>query len=79
MTEPLADRNTVARHLVATLADAWAQNGDVSLDWEDFPEIGEYDWQAIEKEVGRMAQNFQPPIADVNAALKRLAERATED
>lgn len=44
--------------------------------WEDYPEIGEYDWEEVERQVIAVSYDLSPSRADYEAAYKFLADRA---
>lgn len=69
----VADINTIARAIVAG-----APISDPP-EWQDWPQIGLADWDAICDQVTRLANNFHPPQADVKAAYDRLSARATTE
>lgn len=72
MSDPLVAEavDIMARSILALLV----KSPDLTLGWEDFPEIGEHDWDAIE---ARMLQLAPEPKNEVyQAAFDFLAGRA---
>jgi hypothetical protein len=63
--------------LVDSIISRLASDGErVSEMWEDYPEIGEYDWLAICEAVKRVTEKRAPTLVAYNAAYKHLAARA---
>lgn len=56
----------IARHILAQAA--------AEADWEDYPEIGQHDWDAIVRKVDQLA----PIPARFGEALRILANRADQ-
>ena len=71
----IADRaiTTVAEQAIH---EATRDGGRVP-EWEDYPEIGENDWQAVLDRVDRMT--WAPDQAKYDAAYALLAARAAHD
>lgn len=47
--------------------------------WEDYPEIGEYDWEAVEAEVERVAGRLAAQQEKFDCAYRLLASRAGDE
>lgn len=69
-------RNTLARYIVAELTRTGL---GPPMNWEDFPEVGEDDWNRVVAEALIIATNFRPPVANVTEAIKVLAARADKE
>lgn len=46
---------------------------------EDYPELGEYHWEALVKRVDELTDGMAPPPTVLKAALKLLAFRADNE
>lgn len=57
----------VARHAIANAAA-------IDIDWEDYPELGERDWEAVEAEINRLTPT--PDLDRFDKAYELLAARA---
>lgn len=62
----------VARHAVA----AAVRNNPPQ--WEDYLEIGQQDWAAVEREVERQCGRLAAQREKYDSAYRHLAQRATE-
>lgn len=60
--------DTVARQLIYKTAS----DGD----WEDFPEIGEYDWDAVSRRAQELLDSIRHSTEAFNAAYALLEARA---
>jgi len=49
-----------------------------AAEWEDFPGIGEHDWQAVVDHVGSIVGSMRPTHQQVREAYLLLAGRADE-
>jgi hypothetical protein len=61
-------RRILAQRIIAQAAERAAE------DWEEWPELGEYDWDAVVCTIAEMAP--WPDPKDVKVAYEMLAERA---
>lgn len=64
---------TVARKVLV------AQLEDVANLWEDYPDLGEWDWEAVVEEVKRIADDLAPDEGNYERAYAQLAARAEND
>jgi hypothetical protein len=48
----------------------------VSPDWEDYPEIGEHDWERIVAEVKKLTKATEPTLEEFTQAWVELSNRA---
>lgn len=67
---------TVARSMVHVELLAAAQR---TLDWGDYPEIGEHDWERVVDEVIKIAELMDPGKVEYQAAYELLTTRAESD
>lgn len=65
--------NTVARRVLARIV---AESADVGADWEDYADIGEYDWEAVVAEVRRLGERTDVQHEKYESAYRYLAGRA---
>lgn len=63
--------DTVARAIVARLPRG--------ILWEDYPELGEHDWEALVKRVDELTDGMAPSPTILKAALDLLASRADNE
>jgi hypothetical protein len=65
---------TVARRvLVQAVERALA---DPVVEWGDYPDLGEHDWDAVVKQVRHLANRTDVQTEHYDAAYRHLAERA---
>lgn len=64
--------DTVARRAVSRAT------GSDTIEWEDFPEIGEHDWERVLDRVSDLADALDPPDAEYDTAYLLLQQRATD-
>lgn len=74
----MATLSEQARAVVALHLAVEAINGGPVL-WENYPDIGENDWDLIVAEVLLIAARSRPPQADVDEAMDFLAVRANSE
>jgi hypothetical protein len=48
-------------------------------EWEDFGDIGEYDWDRVLASIKRKAKEIRPAKEEFDAAYKWLADRSDKD
>jgi hypothetical protein len=68
--------DTVARRLVMRRADAF----ESQIDWEDFADVGEFDWERVQNRAAELTKELdrgQGPFEAAYELLKRRAERET--
>lgn len=65
------------RAIEVVAAFALAYYATEIADWEDFPEVGEHDWERVVEEMRRLAPF--PEEGSFEWAYKILEERATDD
>lgn len=63
---------TVARHVLANAVAEYP----ISPEWENYPDIGEYAWDAVLAEARRLASVLARKAEHYDAAYRHLAERA---
>lgn len=63
----------VARHLIYAVLD------HASEEWENYPEIDENDWMAIEGRALNLASNMSPTTEEFGAAYDYLERRAEHE
>jgi hypothetical protein len=64
-------RLTVARRVIADIVER-----EIGDQWENYPEIGEHDWQAIQDVAIERTKELGPSDDVYHAAYDRLARRA---
>jgi len=69
-------REVIASHLVASAVRDALSNELVR--WEDFPDIGEFDWAAIETRMDQLIAPMSTTQDRFTAAYEVLAGRANE-
>lgn len=74
----VADAIDMVAHNIAGLLLTSAAELE-SVEWEDYPEIGEYDFVAVMERVESIAKAMRPTTAQFSAAYDFLAERADHD
>lgn len=62
----------VARHVIARMTDMYEQGEQ----WENYPEVGQFDWERVENRVGQLTQ--YPDENDYKAAYAFLVARADD-
>lgn len=73
--DPVAAIRIVARRVFANAV----ADDPVDPEWENYPEIGGDDWQAVLAYVRELAQRTDVHTEDCDAAYRHLAERAEEE
>jgi hypothetical protein len=63
----------VARDLVASVVDA-----EIGTQWENYPDIGEHDWEAVDKRAMEIIDNLRPAKNGYEAAYEYLERRAEQ-
>jgi hypothetical protein len=68
-----AEINALARHCVDLVLLAIIDNGTAYLDWENLPELGEYEWERVVDalKVYQVARLRWHDIMDENANIDR--------
>ena len=61
---------TIARQIVSSQFED---------EWEDWPLIGEHDWEVLLNQVRRVRVELRPPPEAVAEAYRLLADRASKD
>lgn len=69
---------TVARYVVARSYGGPAETV-VEIDWSDYPEIGEHDWQAVLDRANELVTNLRPDEETYQQAYRLLADQADEE
>ena len=72
-TDPAVD--VVARYIVARSYGGPAATV-IEIDWSDYPEIGEHDWQAVIERADELITALRPSDETYRQAYKTLADRA---
>ena len=62
---------------ISTVANALLANLPREFLWEDYPDIGVHDWDAVVKRADAIADGMAPPPAALDKALELLAHRAS--
>lgn len=62
----------VARYIVY----AWLTDSDREPAWEDYPEVGERDWERVVEEVKALGRSVDPGLDEFKKAYRQLADRA---
>lgn len=62
----------VAHHVIANIV------GRAEDTWEWYPELGEYDWQAIDERITAIIMNMMPDKIGFEAAYEYLERRAEQ-
>ena len=62
----------VARYIVY----AWLTDSDREPAWEDYPEVGERDWERVVEEVKALGRSVDPGLDEFKKAYQQLADRA---
>lgn len=75
MTGSMSDE--VQRAIEVVAAFALANYATEIADWEDFPEVGEHDWERVVEEMRRLAPF--PERGSFERAYKILEERVTDE
>lgn len=69
------DPSTVTTWAIETVARGVLANAvETPVEWENYPEIGEGDWERVLAEVRQLAAH--PSATDYDSAYQHLAERA---
>ena len=63
----------VARHVIAHVVESNPPQ------WENYPDIGEHGWAAVEKEVARQLRRLAAQREKYDSAYSHLAQRATTE
>lgn len=66
-------RRIVARGILAAAAD---QDAPTRIEWENYPEIGEYDWDQLMELVQDMVEAIRVPPGEYQTAYQSLADAA---
>lgn len=69
---------TVARYIVARSYGGPAATV-VEIDWSDYPEIGEHDWQAVLDRANELVTAMRPDEETYQQAYRLLTDRADEE
>jgi hypothetical protein len=76
--EAAAAIDTVARYIVARSYGGPA-NIVVEIDWSDYPEIGEHDWQAVLDRANKLVTDLRPDEETYQQAYRLLTDQADEE
>ena len=68
--------DAVARSLIKRVVDNAVELGWWSSGWEDYPDLGQYDFDAVLARAGRIVDGMAPSPAGYTAAYEHLAEQA---
>ena len=64
--------NVVARRAIAAAAEpSFARE----IEWGNYPEIGEYDWELVCERVNELRRSLDPPQSSYEAAYALLTSR----
>lgn len=63
----------VARHVIAHVVESNPPQ------WENYPDIGEHDWEAVEKEAARVLDRLAAQQEKYNSAYRHLTRRANTE
>jgi hypothetical protein len=83
--DDMADKDERLTEAVDTIARAAAFRAlDHALaaeriEWADYPEVGEFDWEVIQKRVEAIAKSLLPTPAQVDAAYEFLSARSLDE
>ncbi|WP_029291831.1 hypothetical protein [Cellulomonas sp. HZM] len=70
--------DAVARHVAATSA-LGGSGGYIGERWEDYPDLGEHDWQRVAGRAKAIAEQMLPDHETYDQAYELLAARATKE
>jgi len=70
--------DTVARYIVARSYGGPAAMV-IEIDWSDYPEIGEHDWQAVLDRANELVTDMRPDEETYQQAYRLLADQADEE
>lgn len=71
--------DAVARRIVRRVVRDAIEIQVAAFEWEDYPEIGESDWERVLDRAEEISSRAAPSNGEYEAAYKFLADRATDE